>query len=471
MVQLKRLRGPDRERGAAMVMTALAAVVMLAFAAFGVDYTNLVQDRRQVQGAADAAALAAAQDLPNATKARNTAAEYAALNVGMSSFGSGSTCGGSTCYAAGEYTLELTTPYAAGTGGTNADHRMRVRICHELPGTFSRVIGVNDLTACGTATSAIAIPTPVNPSAGICALCALRPTGTGISSTGGGTLSVVNGNIHVNSDANNAVSLTGGGSISAEPAPPHEFRIHGGHSSTANSLQPTPVTGAPEVEDPLADFPVPTFTAPVHSNCNPPGGVLTPGIYTCKISNTRQLQPGAYVFTDKDAIKLSGSSSVTVLPTTDPAYVESPVHGDGVMLYMTCPSYLTTAANSPTPTAHCAPDSSNGASIDLSGSSAVLLRPPTKGPFQGMSLFVDRNNTNEQKLTGSSTGEFVGTIYAKTGTLSMTGPSGFIYRSAVIVGDIKKTGDSNFSVVYDASVNPPIIAPPSAGPPDVSLTG
>lgn len=74
-------RGRD-ERGAILVVSAVLMTAMLAFAALGVDIGNARQHRRASQNAADAAALAAAQDLPNTTTAIATAKAYAQDNYG-----------------------------------------------------------------------------------------------------------------------------------------------------------------------------------------------------------------------------------------------------------------------------------------------------------------------------------------------------------------------------------------------------
>jgi Flp pilus assembly protein TadG len=70
---LRRARGRCRdERGSVLVITAVAMVAMLGMAAFTIDVGSWYQVKRHVQEAADAAALAGAQDLP-ASEATATA--------------------------------------------------------------------------------------------------------------------------------------------------------------------------------------------------------------------------------------------------------------------------------------------------------------------------------------------------------------------------------------------------------------
>jgi hypothetical protein len=75
-----RVSGRRRERGAVLVFAALLLSAMLGFAALAVDLANTAQVRRQAQNSADAAALAAAQDLPDGAAAVATAKEYALAN-------------------------------------------------------------------------------------------------------------------------------------------------------------------------------------------------------------------------------------------------------------------------------------------------------------------------------------------------------------------------------------------------------
>jgi Flp pilus assembly protein TadG len=75
---MRRARG---ERGQILAVVALALVALLGLAAFSVDVGYAYYAKRQLQSATDAAALAGAQDLPNAVTAVATASSYAAANT------------------------------------------------------------------------------------------------------------------------------------------------------------------------------------------------------------------------------------------------------------------------------------------------------------------------------------------------------------------------------------------------------
>src|SRR5438067_5137762 len=74
-------RRPRRsERGQVIMLAALLLPLLLGMAALAVDVGSYSAHRRNLQNAADAIALAAARDLPNAANAQTTANVYAAKN-------------------------------------------------------------------------------------------------------------------------------------------------------------------------------------------------------------------------------------------------------------------------------------------------------------------------------------------------------------------------------------------------------
>jgi hypothetical protein len=424
-------RWPGREAGVSAILVAASLLLILGMAALVVDIGSARVDRLELQNAADSAALAGAFELPgDAGAARDAAAEYAYLGVDLSAPG-GVACGIDTeCFDVGGYTLRVTTPYAKPGSSRPPEDVIRVQMCTAVPSSFGRVLGSTSIDVCG---DAVAAATPAG--AGDCVICILNPTGTTFSSTGAGRVNVRGGDIVVNSDSSQALSLSGGGRITTDG----EFGINGGFSATAGALTPVPTHHDP-VADPLAHLPVPTVGGPSAGKVSISGSsniTLTPGIYSEIVSSSSgqiTLQPGIYVITRQ--IKLSKSPSAGNVS----------LYAHGVMIYFACSSY-------PAP---CAPGES-GANISQSGGASVSWTPPTSGPFKGVSLFADRNNTSAITLTGSSGTSFSGSIYAKSGTLSMTGPSGVAtdMDSLLVVGAFKKTGDSAINVSYDAANGPP----------------
>jgi Flp pilus assembly protein TadG len=75
------------EDGAIAAMTAVSLVVILGFGAFAIDMSYAYSERNLLQVTADAAALAAAPELPNKSKAREMALEYVQDNMPAATHG------------------------------------------------------------------------------------------------------------------------------------------------------------------------------------------------------------------------------------------------------------------------------------------------------------------------------------------------------------------------------------------------
>lgn len=75
------MRRAREERGAAFVFVVVFLGLLLAMAAFVVDVGSWFTAQRRLQGAADAATLAAAQELPNTAAATSSATTYADANI------------------------------------------------------------------------------------------------------------------------------------------------------------------------------------------------------------------------------------------------------------------------------------------------------------------------------------------------------------------------------------------------------
>src|SRR5579885_2602093 len=71
----------DGERGQSLVVWALALVVLIGMAGLTLDGSNTLENRRKLQNAADAAALAGAYDLPGSTtQAKTDATQWLTKN-------------------------------------------------------------------------------------------------------------------------------------------------------------------------------------------------------------------------------------------------------------------------------------------------------------------------------------------------------------------------------------------------------
>lgn len=109
----------NEESGQALILVALMMAVLMGFAALVVDAGMMYSERSSLQSAADASALAGAQDLPDAGKAKTAAFYIAELNTVLNS------------------ETTPTTPY-------NSDStKIEVRMERTLPLIFARFLGID----------------------------------------------------------------------------------------------------------------------------------------------------------------------------------------------------------------------------------------------------------------------------------------------------------------------------------------
>ena len=103
-----------------------------------------------------------------------------------------------------------------------------------------------------------------------------------------------------------------------------------------------------------------------------------------------------------------------------------------------------------------------GGWIDGSGNSAVIeISAPTTGDTANLALVYDRNNTQDMRLTGNGTSNYVGTIYGASAQLDFRGNGcGTQFKSLTVVDDVTFSGSNAcFSADYDENFNVEI--PPS----------
>ena len=126
------------ERGQAFVLMAIAMVMVCGMAALVLDVGNWFRDKRRLQGTADAAALAGAQQLPdNPGGAQSLALSYANKN------------GGDVAGA----NIVITSKY-------QASDTIAVKAQRNDPGIFSRVMGATFSTADITANAKVRVGPP-----------------------------------------------------------------------------------------------------------------------------------------------------------------------------------------------------------------------------------------------------------------------------------------------------------------------
>ncbi|MHB8670334.1 MAG: pilus assembly protein TadG-related protein [Acidimicrobiales bacterium] len=429
--------GSADERGVVTVMVAIIMVMAMTFVALVVDSGNGRQYRRQAQAAADGAALAGFQETtlsplswPNVV-ARVESYAQSDYNVSAAAW-SGCRDTGALGYQPDSAVDDQCISSDSGSAPT----RLRVRIpVRSVPASFAPIFGVASMSVSAGATAHWRQST-------LCGLCVLSPsTLPALSAVGNANVLVNNAGIVANAVGGLAAQLVGnarvaaGGAIGGPAAP-------GGWINLANSsFSPAPIN-MPPTPDPLAASlalcPGAGTPTPCPTNWNVPSDVtlvgnssatLGPGIYrTISFGGNANLtlSPGTYIITG--GLSSSGNATITA---------------HGVTLYFACTAY-------PTP---CAPGEI-GASLNLVGNGRIDVSPPTTGPFAGLSVFFDRNNSSvANTFTGNAGLTFSGTVYMASARLTMVGNASMTVNSILVVSAVAFTGNASITINYDPRSN------------------
>src|SRR5579884_1012526 len=312
MPHLRSILPRGRRRGAVAVLVAVCLTVLMGVVALSIDGGLLLQERRRAQATADAAALAAADDL---FKNYNT-------NLGKDPSGSAAASARTVAKANGysnDGTTSVVTVNIPPTSGNFAgqDGAAEVIVQYNHKRYFSSVFGSSDLPVKARAVARARWTTLKN---GIIVLD--RSTKGALTIGGNGTIKVQGAPVIVNS-SNSTAALTLNGSNAVLSAP--EIDIVGGYAlnggATGNNLDGTVDTGVRPVPDPLRYLPAPdknSLPTGIITSASQPGGgklyTLTPGVYKGGLSFSSQdsvvMQPGIY-YMDAGGFSFSGQGSLT----------------------------------------------------------------------------------------------------------------------------------------------------------------
>lgn len=411
--QLARSIHQSARPGQIVVLTGLSIVFFLALAGLAIDVGGLWNTRRQMQTAADAAAIAAANDLAVqdsvdvTTDAKNASAK------------NGYTDGGTTSFSASPVTVTVQNPPTSGSFKSNAN-AVTVTVTQSQPTQFLQLAGFSTIPVSVSATS-------LTTSGGAC-IYSLDPSGSA-AFTIGGTASLTSAcGTYVDSSSPTAAIASGGGTLTAPV-----LGVVGG--TTINGGGTVPITtNIPAFGDPLGYLGVPwtgssgcDHTNLMINSATP----LSPGVYcggiTIQPSGNATLSPGLYVI---------NGGGLTIHGT---------MTGNGVTFYLT-------GTNS---------GSLKYGGVTIDSTAQVNLQAPnicgaghaaTGGSINGVLMFQDRSiigtSSNGSTINGSATSTIQGALYFPTTSLTYAGNSGASGYTYLVSYDLTVTGNSNIGNNY-----------------------
>ena len=424
----KRKHRAARRSGKVVVLLAvMLPFVLIPILALGVDGALLMQHRRRLQAAVDAAALTAAAQLYRDNTNHNLTSQLLPNSSGA--YAAAMECLDTHDFPAGrcsQRTVNMpansANPRIDGMPGT-----IEVVVTYQQSRGFSALLGSSDL---GVTARAVARVRNFSQGNGIIIL--EETDNRALYGRGNGTLLVNEGGVVVNSTGPQAAETNGSNTVLAATS----FDVTGGYYGDRFFRTPypsagstTPYTGSVPVPDPLRDLAAPSPGAypvqPTPSNSGPSGTpiVLQPGRYTSRIvfdgPRTIILEPGIYYL--ERGISLQGQATLS---------------GAGVMIYNA---------------------GSGGDNIDLGGLGQWSLTPPTSGPYEGVSVFQSRHTASRETtaiLRGNGGSGVLGTIYAPTTKVRITGNGYQTLGSQFIARTLEMDGEGHFTVNFAAAKAP-----------------
>jgi hypothetical protein len=417
-----------RRGGLALIWTAILMMLFIGFVGLAIDWALVSLVAHQLQNAADASALAAAQQVrDDAAAARLAARDLALANnaaggpvqleLNEENDPAGDVVVGRFDRQSGLFSATLFSPNAVKV----VARRTEESLGGALPLLFGPVFGAETSQVAREAIAMIGGGTgagliTLNESAG----CSLQLKGTV-------TLSVDGGDMQINSDSSSALCANGTPTIQA-PA----INVAGNIQVTRNvSFDGEVNTYMPRIADPLAHLPAPSWDPDAgFPAVNVTGGQtvnLSPGYYPGGISinnGTLNLAPGIYVV-DGPGLAVSGNANFIA---------------EGVMIYL------------------------KGGPLDLRGTGITRITPPDPdnpeivypspealeeaATYEGVSIFQARDNTSLSKIRGTSSLDLNGTLYFPANKLYVTGTSDKV-GNQLIADKLEIDGTGSIVINYD----------------------
>lgn len=423
MLHNKNTIGGRSRRGIVAVCTAVMLIVVLTSLALAVDGGLLLDNRRRVQGAADAAALAAATELfkhypaivasnyqtADPSGAAADAATASALNNGFNNDGTTSIVEVHVPPSTGAFTGKV--GYAEVIVTVNQSRYFSAIWSSANTAVKARAVARGRWA--GSGKGIIVLDPSVKDS--------LDASGTGSVTVTGGAAVIV--------DSNNAEAgrVTGGGGLKA-----NEFDLTGGYTGPFDG---TVYTGVPPTPDPLRYLPVPSV--PANGDVRQTGigqGNKRYTLYPGRHNNLPNFNQGDEVvfmqasaggdgiyYIDGGGFKSTGATISMDTSTTG-----------GIMIY-----------NAPNGT-----QSSQAVNITGNADGSVNLSALTSGKYAGILMWQDRTSPVAMSISGNGSFSLTGTFYVANAQLGVQGNGTATIGSQYISRTLSLSGNGNVLINY-----------------------
>lgn len=396
------------ERGVVLVVVTAAMTSLTLFTGIVLDVGIIMEERRQIQNAVDAASLAAARaarDNPGTAVA--VANQYLLLN-GVDP-------------ADPDVTVTVNQLYGS--------DQVEISVTAAVPTAFFRIANINSKDVTVRAVGE-ALPLGV----GNYAMVSLNQTACdAFLAYGNPTLDISGGGIMVNSDCPNyATNIYGNADVTADSV---DYYNQGAALVSGNAVSyPAPSSVTTRVTDPLAGaLPTPSLAV---TSPDSAGTQAVPALTTVSGNGTVTLNEGVYW----GGINILGNTDVTFNPGVYvmaggnfESWGNGSITGTGVMIYI---------VGSPTP-AECG-------HVNMFGNRVLDFTPANSGAYKDITFWQDETCTADFQYHGNVTGVH-GVIYTPGARFSLIGNTS-LGGIQVISDTISISGNASINMTFTSYV-------------------
>lgn len=359
------------QQGSILVLWALTLTATIGMIGLGLETGNWYLVKRNLQSAADVAAIGGAYEATS--DARTSVARTEMSRNGFSS--------------SNGVTITINNPPTSGSY-TSSNNAVEIIASQPQSKMFSAVLMSQTPTV---RVRSVAIR---NTAGTACILALNSLSADTLVETGTATLNMPSCMVAANSSNNGAISVGGHSTMNVQGLyTPGGYSVTGSASFTSAT---TPVTDGNPLIDPYANLAMPTPSGCNYTNYNSNSSVtLNPGTYCSGFSLNAganvTLNPGTYIF-DRGTFSINGQATLT---------------GTGVTIIFTSST------------------GSNHAQASINGGAIVNLSAPTSGTYKGVAFYQNRNasTNNDNSFNGGSTMNINGAMYFPRGHTIFNGGS------------------------------------------------
>jgi hypothetical protein len=472
------------QRGQALVLIALAAVVLFGFAALAIDSSRVYSDKRHAQNAADTSAIAAALAKIRGQDYKAAAISRAANNGYQTD--SDSTVTVNLCSESG------ITPCVGLPAGAIPSQYIRVRITSIVPLTLARVVGwtsmTNDVEAIARVNDKPPKPNPLT-GAG---LVSINPSSADDCFKVNGTadLFLHDTGIFVNCSGSEALFLNGTASIGMDA----NAQVAGCTNNISFPMNP----GGIDCNQPQQIYDEAYFashypTMPQIPTCTSPGGsgtTMTPGYFNgnVNVTSATTFTPGTYCFNaglylGNPSVNMSSAGAVRwVLSSSASTTLNGTGNFPDLEIFANGASF--TVGNSGTLNADRFRFFGNGDStfsvqggtvdsgnayvytelgeIDINAQADIDWHcPPAGDEFEGLLLYMPWDNPNNFELNGGTNNIWTGLILMPQAHVTYNGGANFELHGQVIADTFDINGGGTSHIYFESTGAAPLFESPS----------